>query len=372
MKVKNATLIMCLSAWMLAAGAAELKAPQLRDEDLSATVVFMEVTRNAVGMYVYTYDVESPLTNTGRILQFVLDIACDDVVDPRGFDARDYPSAADRSLSEDGRHVPVVIDAPWGQAAAFRIGLGNHVHWSLRANPGTDSRGLTLISPYPPGARTYQVIPSIRYGEEQWDYSDVEEDDPEVPWLDDWIVTGITTGPACPGEEYPDGIPGETRFPGSTFAGETDRLNELLTYSAPLRDKFHVEAGVRELEMTLHYHADIDPKTFRVTPEKHDLRRLFNPVPGTSETVHLPLEPGKNRIELQVQAALEPLGEQAAAPRPVVGRGGVSMDRDVFVIRVDAEAGHPGKGPNQGRDDRSGQGPNTGQGGHPGKGPKGQ
>ena len=332
-------MILCLWAWMPSVGAVDpIKDPRLRDEDVSATSVAVQVTRNPAGLYVYTFDVESPSSNTGRILLFTLDIACNEVVDAKGFRPGDFPSDAGHSLSEDGRHVPVAIDAPWGQAAAFRIGFNNDVRWSLAANPGTDSRGLTLISPYPPGAREYNVIPSVRYNEEQWDYSDIAEDDPEISWLDDWIVTGITTGPACPGEEYSDdGTEPDVRFPGSPFRGQPEQLNELLTYSAPLRDQFHVEAGTHEFEMTIHYHEDIDPRSFRVTPERNQLRRLFNPRPGGSETVRIPLEPGKNRIELQVQTAFTPPGQGETPPREARGRGGVSMDRDVFVIRVDAK-----------------------------------
>ncbi|WP_018231199.1 hypothetical protein [Thioalkalivibrio thiocyanodenitrificans] len=175
----------------------------------------------------------------------------------------------------------------------------------------------------------------MRYREHEYDYSDLDHDE-DVPWTDDFTVTGITTGPACPGEEYPDdGTEPDVRFPGSPFRGQPDQLNELLTYSAPLRDQFHVEAGTHEFEMTIHYHETIDPRSFRVTPERNQLRRLFNPRPGTSETVRIPLEPGKNRIELQVQSQFTPPGRATTPPRETRGREGVSLDRDVFVIRVD-------------------------------------
>jgi hypothetical protein len=349
MKIRTITLLASgFYAWMLAASAADpLKDPRLRDEDLAATAVSVEVTRNANGMYVYTYDVEAPLENTGQIRAFILDIACGEGVDPKGFDPKDYPSNARPSASEDGKHIPVAIDAPRGEAAAFGINAANSAHWMVVLKPGQASRGLTLVSPYPPGSRIYSLRPSIRYGEEQWDYSDIEEDDPTIPWIDDWTVTGLTTGPACPGQEYPDNGgdgPGDDRFAGSPFAGQSDQLNELLTYSTPLKDQFHLPAGSRELEMTIHYHESIDPRTFRVSPENNQLCRLFTPKPGTSETVRLPLKPGKNRIELQVQTQFVPPGQQRASGSEAAGRGGVSMDRDVFVIRVPADDEAPGKG----------------------------
>lgn len=350
MRFEYKLLLLSALVWLLAPAlghSEEKKDPYLRDDDISRTSVSVDTRLNAQGLYVYLYDLQMPASNTGQLRSFVLDIGCAEKVDLRGFDPADFPSDADRSFSRDGRHVPVAIDAPWGQSGMFGIGEGNAVHWGVVGEPGTEKRGLQLISPYPPGAREYQLVPNMRFREEEYDYSGLEEDDETVPWTDEMTVAGMTAGPACPGEEYPDGIPGETRFPGSAFAGQTDPLNELLTYSVPLRDQFHLPAGSRELELRIHYGETIDPKTFRVTPEKRGLRRLFNPVPGSSETVRLPLEPGKNRIELQVQAGFTPPGRQAAAARPVARRGGVAMDRDVFVVRVDAENGNPGKGANK-------------------------
>ena len=320
-----------------------LKDPRMRDENISATEVVSEVSVNAEGHFVYTYDIRSSLANSGEILSFVIDIGCEQAADSQGFNPGDYPSDADPNYSEDGKHIPVAVDAPWGQAAAYGVGMKNTVSWLVVIKPGEERTGLMLISPYPPGSRAYELTPSVRYNEEQWDYSEVEEDDPEVPWMPDWTVTGMTTGPACPGEEDPDDGEPDARFDGSLFAGQSEELNKLLTYSQPLRDQFHVEEGTREIEMTIHYSEDIDRRTFRVTPERNKLRRLFNPRPGTSETVRIPLDPGKNRIELQVQTGFVPPGQGERPPREVQGRGGVSMDRDVFVIRVPS-TNNSGKG----------------------------
>ncbi|QKT02790.1 hypothetical protein HUS23_02655 [Ectothiorhodospiraceae bacterium 2226] len=320
--------------------AAELKDPRLRDDDISPTTISVDVTRNAHGHYAYTYDLVMPEENTGTVNIFALSISCAHAVDPRGFDLQDYPTAAMGSFSRNGLHVPVAVDASWGQSASFGISESNWVHWGMFARPGSSRRGLRLISPYPPGAREYHIIPTMLYKLSEWDYDSFDKDDPTVPREDDMTVAGITTGPACPGEEYPDDGGGEgpgdgIRFAGSPFSSQHELRNDLLTYSAPLRDQFHVPAGTRELELIIHYHEAIDPRTFRVTPMQSQARRLFNPQPGSSETVRIPLQPGKNRIELQVQEAFVPPGRrdgsEAAAER---GRGGVAMDRDVFVIRV--------------------------------------
>jgi hypothetical protein len=336
--------------------AADKKDPYLRDDDISRTTVSMEVSRNELGLFVYKYDLVMPVENTGAVRTFRLDISCADVVPSLGFNADDFPSDASRSFSADGKHVPVAIDAPWGQSGMFGISEGNAVHWGVVGKPGTSKMGLQLISPYPPGAREYRLVPNMRYREEEYDYSGVAEDDDTVPWTDDFTITGTTTGPACPGEEYPDsGDDGDDkRFPGSRFRGESVESNELLTYSAPLRDHLHVPAGTKELEMTIHYHEAIDPRTFQVTPNKNHLRKLFNPKPGTSETVRIPLEKGKNRIQLQVQGMFEPQRRKTKPMRfehnhkphpPKHGPGNeqISKDRDVFLVRVARDEVPPGK-----------------------------
>lgn len=340
--------------------AAELKNPYLRDDDISATKVTVEVGYDAQGRYVYTYDIEAPEDNTGYILSYELDISCTEVPDARGFDVSSYPPDATHSLSTDEKHVPVAVGAPWGQAGLWGVSESNEIHWLVGIEPGERAQGLQVISPYPPGSREYRLVPSADYRWDEWDYSGVMEDDPDLPWLDDWIVAGVTTGPACPGEEYPGGgggggdDGGDKRFPGTGFRGESVEANELLTYSTPLRDHLHVPAGTKELEMTIHYHEAIDSRTFQVTPNKHHLRKLFNPKPGTSETVRIPLEKGKNRIQLQVQGTFEPQrrktkpvrfehNQKPHPPKHGPGHEQISKDRDVFVVRVVRDGVPPGK-----------------------------
>jgi hypothetical protein len=330
--------------------------PMARDENISAAYIEVSVEIHASGNYHYIYNVRSPKENTGTITTLSLDISCNEVPDPRGFDPDDFPAPSRRNFSEDSHHLPVAASATRGEGFALGVGAANTVAWGINLKPGSSSQGLQLLTPYPPGPRRYSLIPSIRENEERWDYSGIEEDDPDVPWIDDWTVHGITTGPACPGEEYEDGDDGEdhdARFPGSVHRGEQAALNHLLTYSAPLRDQFYLEDGSREVEMIIHYHPDIDPKSFRVTPERHGLRARFNPRPGTAETVRLPLDTGKNQITLQVKSARdlpESVKQRAAMSPP---RRSDAHDRDVFVIRVPANDDKPGKG--KGR--KSGQQP---------------
>jgi len=168
-----------------------------------------------------------------------------------------------------------------------------------------------------------------------WDYATHNPDeDPSVPWTADFTVSGITRGPACPGEEEFVEPP---RFPGTLYPNESEAVNAVLTYSEPLRDRFHADTGTMSLTLTIHYAEEIDPKSFRVLPAKHNLQRFFNPEPGASETVVLPLEEGKNKIQLQAKAKSLPRTKRKEGG--MYGGRGPDMDQDDFEVRVGTSGG---------------------------------
>jgi hypothetical protein len=328
--------------------AADLKDPFLRDDDVSGASVEVRVNVDNAGNYVYQYDVLSPETSTGYILSFDLDVTCGEPVDQKGFAPADYQTGRTSDRSEGIPHVPVAIDAPSGQAASPSLTAASRASWMVAMPPGGSSVGLTVVSPYPPGDRTYWLIPSVDYGWDEYDYETAlkSENRDSIPWINDWTVSGIVAGPACPGDEYPDDGDGneDSIFFGTLFEGEVEAQNQLLTYSAPLQDQFHQADGPRELEMIIHCHADIDPKSFVVTPQRHGIRALFHPVPGTSETIRLPLDVGKNRIELQVRRRFAPPVKPGQSGAVFAGGGGSSLDKDVFVVRVPVDSSAPGQG----------------------------
>lgn len=341
--------VISLSFLSVVSNAVELKDPYTRDDDISATNIESSATMNAEGLYVYTYDVVASSQNTGSVLQLDIDVSCDEIPDARGFSASDFESVAFSALSEDDKYVPVAVYVPYGQAARGGVSQSNAVTWLLALNPGESSTGLKLVSPYPPGDRAYVLRPSEAYRHAEYDYSGVDEtgDDDgtsEVPGVDDWSVRGVTVGPACPGEEYPPGGGGD-KFAGSDKGGESDQQNSLLTYSAPLRDQMHTEGGVASVIMTIHYSSDIDPKSFKVTPERNGLKSIFHPVAGGSETVEIPLDAGVNRIKLQVGSVSVPPGHQSIPASEATKAKSPQHDQDVFVFRVpdDMGKGRPSK-----------------------------
>lgn len=301
-----------------------LRDPRLRDEDLSYSTVSVHVVQRQDGFYEYTYDIVNPAENRGAIADFMMDVSCDLDFGQITFPEPRYPF--DRgSFSDPSQHVPVQPYGVTGSTTIQSVTVFNWVSWGMNMGPGRTAKGLRLLSPAPPGPRAYKLVPSVDI--EGWDYASYGEDDPTVPWIEDWTVTGTITGPACalaPPDE-------PVRFPGTANGPSTD--NELLTYSEPLRDRWHAGPEAKEVTFTIHYSALIDPKTFHVEPGW--ARGQFHPQPGGTETVTLPLKQAVNKFQLQVQAQTE------RGPKAKDEHGAPLADHDVFEIRRDVAA--PGR-----------------------------
>lgn len=181
--------------------AADLADPGTRNEDLSATTVDVNVDISNAGLYVYTYSVTAGARNTGKISEFAVDISCEEATDPKEFSPSDFPTSSMVSASADGKHVPVALDAPEGQSFQTGVAASNEAMWSVMLEPSESSTGLKIISPYPPGMRRYTLYPSVDYNMDSYDYEGLDPEDPTIPWIDDWTVHGITTGPACREQE---------------------------------------------------------------------------------------------------------------------------------------------------------------------------
>jgi len=175
-----------------------LKDPRTRDENISNTIITVTVNKRADGMYEYIYDIESPVTNKGLITSLGIDIACD-----LDFGEVIFSEHADplflRNVSEDGNHVPVQSYGVYAITTHSSISVDNRVSWGMYFKPGQIGKGIKLISPAPPGLRAYRLRPAM--SPDGWDYASYDEDDPAVPWIEDFTVTGSITAPACAIEE---------------------------------------------------------------------------------------------------------------------------------------------------------------------------
>ena len=174
--------------------AEELKDPRTRNETISNTILTATVNKRPDGMFEYIYDIESPITNKGIIRGFAIDLSCEldfgnvifsDPIDPY----------SRKSLSVDGEHVPVQSYGVSGVTTTSRISVRNRISWGMYFKPGQIGKGIKLISPAPPDMRTYIITPSMQT--DGYDYSGYDEDDPTLPWIENFTVTGSIKAPAC-------------------------------------------------------------------------------------------------------------------------------------------------------------------------------
>ena len=269
-----------------------LKDPRTRDENISNTILKITVNKRADGMYEYIYDIESPVTNKGLIASLGIDIACD-----LDFGEVIFSEPADPyfsgSASKDGNHVPVQPHGVYAVTAYSNISIDNRIYWVMSFKPGNIGKGIKLISPAPPGLRTYTLRPYME--PDGWDYASYDEDDPTVPWIEDFTVTGSITAPAC----AIDTPPTDDRFEGS--GREPFGINKLLTYSNPVKDPIAVSSGNEVIIFDITYSSNILKNSFSARLNGNDISKRFNPVPNTNETIKLngPWK-DRNRLVLSV------------------------------------------------------------------------
>jgi len=309
------------AAALLAASGAALagKDPATRDEDISGTQVKVDYHQRSGGLWVYEYSETAPDSNKGTVTTFAIDLKCGVTFNNVSLP---YPSSSDEGYEGVNNSEPITPTAPqadWGASATYGISADNTVSWLLSLKPGEHLAYQRLVSPAAPGWRQYTLDPAFEvFG---WDYPRIP--DPTLPQRQDFVVNGVIAAPGCPGEVPPVEKPS---FPGTVHPTERDdNLNGLLSYTQPLKDRVRVSAGTREVELTIRYRGDLDPKSFKVQPGW--ARHFFHPKPGTEETVSLPLKAHKSRHRFFLDA------RSAETP----GNGSpehVPKDRDEFEFRV--------------------------------------
>lgn len=93
-----------------------------------------------------------------------------------------------------------------------------------------------------------------------------------------------------------------------------------------------------EIILIIHYSPDIDARTFKVEPARGGMRSMFNPEPGTSQTVRLPLKEGRTKLKLEVFSITDAPGKKDAL-----------RDIDFFEIIRPGKGKPPGRGGSAGR-----------------------
>lgn len=293
MRLFIATCLFCVLFIKLGFVNAELADPRNRDEDLSNTELNVEVTQEK-GLYKYVYTVINPTENLGTINNLMIDLSCDLEFPDADIPVNDERPGYIGDLSPDGTHVPVEVFAGYGTSNTYGVTKNNYALWGVYLPPGNQVTNIYILSPAPPGERTYIIEPYMD-NSEPWDYSTVSEDDPTIPWIDDFTVSGNVIGPACSLDK-----PGYERYQGT--GEEPFNINGLLSYVTPEHDPVNITSEHETVKFHIYYSESIQKKSFSAKLNGIDIRNRFNPVPGTNEIVELS-GPWKemNRIILSVK-----------------------------------------------------------------------
>jgi VCBS repeat-containing protein len=107
---------------------------------------------------------------------------------------------------------------------------------------------------------------------------------------------------------------------GITGGGGRDDVDAFLAYVNPLEKSTDLPAGTASFDVTIIYGPTIDPVTFEASLNKEPFDG-FKPVAGTSQTVTIPLSPGRNTLVLKVDGVRS--DERTATDR----------DRLVFIVK---------------------------------------
>lgn len=309
MKVTQSSCLLLLAVF--SANVIAQKDPSTRDENISDTNVTVSTRHLDNGLYEYIYTLSSGEFNKGKILSFLLDISCKDYPQV-STDSNFITSGYGINASTDSSYIPVKVAGRYEQFPPH-ITIDNKINWLVGLLPGGSVSGYKVISPNSPAKREYTLKPE--WETRWWGYD--EEYIPESwPWVDDFIVTGLINGPSCPSEQ-------PTLYPGS--GDEVEAISNLLSYSEPERDRWHVGADTDSLTLTIHYDQNIDPKTFKTEPGW--TRSFFNPVPGGSDTAILNLKKGKNIFRFSVSPKNETVSNNKNKHYHS------NVDIDVFEIR---------------------------------------
>lgn len=298
-----------------------LRDPRFRDEDISMAIISSSYKQLPDGMYEYLFNIESPELNKGTIAHFSLDVSCNTTFSPTVFSEPPIGNFFTND-SSDGLHLPLQAYGVMYYTYGMGITGDNRLVWGVGIEPGKKAIGYRVLSPVRPGKIRYILEP--RMDVDGWDYHTYSVETDEVPDLPDFVTTGIVDGPVCPGNS--------DMFSGSNYKrSEPSRINNLLRYSEPSKDRFHVKNGTKEVKFTIHYSEEMDPKTFNVEPGY--IKHFFNPVPGISQTVMLPLKMnGKDSKKAKFKFEARMIGVATGKDKTKADR---MKDKDEFEIRID-------------------------------------
>jgi hypothetical protein len=158
----------------------------------------------------------------------------------------------------------------------------------------------------------------------------------EAPWFIQHIPPAVNTilhDPAHPSYVLLPVMPetalefaGEAGvYLGSDYYTETVEINHLLSYTGIATDTLHLPLGTTSLPLAVRYSPFLQPGSFEAQINSNaSFGQTFNPSPGSSQVVNIPLNPGLNVLSLRAVAGAG--GNEDAAR--------MTKDIDKFTIRV--------------------------------------
>jgi len=118
-----------------------------------------------------------------------------------------------------------------------------------------------------------------------------------------------------------------TNIQGSTLSGGFDGggqrpkdVNKFLTYANPSESQTDLPAGTTTIPLMIFYGSNIIASTFKASSNGVDITSLFNPNPGSHETVTINLTAGRNVLSLSTDGNLPT-------------RVATDTDRLVFIVK---------------------------------------
>jgi hypothetical protein len=111
-----------------------------------------------------------------------------------------------------------------------------------------------------------------------------------------------------------------TVLPVFDASGQSEAVNEFLRYLSPTGNPVGLPSGTTGFELTMLYGPTTIPASFTAVLNGTPVTGLFSPAPGTTNTVPIPLEPGRNVLVLKVEGTLP------------TGRVATERDRLVFIV----------------------------------------
>jgi hypothetical protein len=194
-----------------------------------------------------------------------------------------------------------IPDGPWGQPRDL-------------IDPGEMIGGFRLYSRVPPGLVTATLEPEVDMGpgSPYAEYGELcGEDDSPCPDPKTFWVERPVVGPKLPNER-------------KLIDGKGQRgadVNKFLRYANPLETSVDLPPGTGSFDLVVVFGETIVPASFQASLNRTDITEQFVVAPGGTAVVKLPLESGRNVVELSVDGQRND------------GRTAGESDRLVFVVK---------------------------------------